>query len=191
MSVQPVKKLDLRVGAFANRIADLIDFQLAGSSTAGVDDYRYVNVGSAVTLGVDAGARYRITDRLRAELGYSYLWTRDITNARPLSGRPPHTLLTGLVIVFPAEVEVTARWRFVTSAFVDVSTDPTPTEIRSPGFSTLDLRVAHDVWPKSKIYFGATNLLGVRKDPLRVGDQRPIEGRTLYLGISADFPWEG
>lgn len=183
VSIEPVKKLELRAGAFVNHISDLIDFQLAGSSGTGVDDYKYVNVGSAITFGVDAGARYRITDRLRAEVSYAYLWTRDVTNERPLPGRPPHTFTTGFTVIAPAEVEITARWRFVTSTFVD-------DDIRSPGFSTLDVRIAHEVWPRSKIYFGAQNLLGAQKDPNRLGDQRPIEGRTLYLGLSADFPWE-
>jgi outer membrane receptor for ferrienterochelin and colicins len=34
------------------------------------------------------------------------------------------------------------------------------------------------------------NLLGAQKDPDRRGDHRPLEGRTFYVGVRAELPWE-
>ena len=36
----------------------------------------------------------------------------------------------------------------------------------------------------------AVIVLDVRKDPNLPGDQRPIAGRTLYAGLTAELPWE-
>ncbi len=41
-----------------------------------------------------------------------------------------------------------------------------------------------------QVYAGLLNALGVQKDPTRLGDQRPAQGRTVYLGLIAEIPSE-
>src|SRR4029079_4968469 len=103
------------------------------------------------------------------------------TNLRPLEGRPPHTVYASALASLPWEIEVYARWRSVTDAFIDEG-------VRSPGFSTFDARIARALWRKAQAYAGVTNVLDVQKDPKRLGDQRPIEGRTFYFGIRSEYP---
>jgi outer membrane receptor for ferrienterochelin and colicins len=177
------KALAFRASGYANWVDQLIDFRPAEESTgpAGVDDYTYVNVGKAFTGGAQASVRVKAHEYVRAEAGYAYIFSRDEVTQRPLPGRPPHTLLTSIFVETPIGLSFYGRARVVTDAYID-------DETRTPPFGTLDLRVAQKVWPGAQAYAGVLNLLGVQKDPLRELDQRPIEGRTLYLGLAAELP---
>ena len=184
VAFRPRPGLTLRAGVFANWIEQLIDLVLVPESTrAGVDDYRYENVGSARTFGGQVDAAFSVATWLHTEVGYAYLWTRDVTHGRPLSGRPPHTISASMRVDLPLRLELVLRWRGVTDAFIDEST-------RAPAFSTLDARLARPLWRSSLAYVGVLDALDIRKDPTLVGDQRPIAGRTLYAGLTAELPWE-
>ena len=85
--------LRLRLGGFANWVRDLIDTGFTGRDPASqVDTYSYANVGRARTWGIEGDAQFRVSSRLRSSLGYAYLDTYNVARARPLIGRPPHTL---------------------------------------------------------------------------------------------------
>ncbi|HSO00089.1 MAG TPA: hypothetical protein VLS89_17470, partial [Candidatus Nanopelagicales bacterium] len=142
------------------------------------------NFGEAVTTGVDVQAKVKAGEFLGVEVGYAYLWTRDLTNERPLPSRPPHTVQAAIRADLPLRLELVARYRAVTDAFLDEGLRTTP-------FQTLDLRLARALWEQAQAYVGVRNVLGVQRDPLRLGeDQRPIEGRIIYLGVIAELPWE-
>jgi outer membrane receptor for ferrienterochelin and colicins len=175
--------VELRASGFANWVDDLIDLQLAPASTglAGVDDHTYVNVGAARTSGAGASVRVRAHEWLRAEAGYTYLFTRDETIDRPLPGRPPHTFVVSAFAQTPIGLAGYARFRAVLDAYLEDT-------LRAPAFATLDLRVSQKTWPGGEVYAGVLDLLGVQKDPDRPGDQRPAEGRTFYLGLSSELP---
>lgn len=177
-------EVSFRAGGFTTWISDLIDFALDPSaSSGGIDAYSYKNVARARTAGVDVRATLRPVSWLSAEVGYAYLWTRDDTNQRPLSGRPPHTVMAALRAELPAELELVTRFRVVSDTFVDEN-------LRSPGFNTLDVRLARTLWTGAQIYAGVRNALASRRDPGRTGDQRPFDGRTIYLGLIAEMPSE-
>lgn len=185
VTVTPARQLTVRAGAFVNWVQDLIDIDANPTpGSGGVDEYTYRNVGRARTFGAEIDAAWRVTSRLRVEAGYAYLWTRDDTHERPLEGRPPHTVTSSIQARLPLDFELTLRYRVVTDAFLDDA-------LRAPGFQAVDARIARELWPRSQIYAGVLNALGAQKDPARLGDQRPIDGRTIYLGASAHFPWEG
>lgn len=183
VSLSPMRRLLLRGGVFANFIENLIDIDLTPVSTVGgVAHYRYRNIGEARTAGAQIDAAWRVLPELRVETGYAYLWTRDDTNERPLEGRPPHTVYSAITATLPWRLEAYVRWRAVTDAFIDET-------VRSPGFETFDARLSRGLWDKAQVYAGVTNLLDVKKDPARLGDQRPIAGRTIYAGLRAELPW--
>ena len=179
------RRLELKASGFANWVTDLIDLRLADqpSGVAGVDAYQYANVGEARTSGASAGLRARAGEWVRVEAGYSYLFSRDEGEQRPLPGRPPHTLLVSASVDTPIGLSLYGRLRTVLDAYLDDT-------LRAPAFSTLDLRVSQRTWPGGSAYAGVLNLLGVQKDAGRPGDQRPIEGRTFYVGVEADLPPE-
>lgn len=179
------RRLELKASGFANWVTDLIDLRLADvpSGVAGVDAYQYANVGEARTSGASAGVRARAGEWVRVEAGYSYLFTRDEAAQRPLPGRPPHTLLVSATVDTPIGLSLYGRLRGVLDAYLEDT-------LRAPAFATLDLRVAQRTWPGGSAFLGVLNLLGVQKDAGRPGDQRPIEGRTFYLGVEAELPPE-
>lgn len=184
VTMNPTSDIVLRGGAFANWVEDLIDVDLAGGTTTGtVSSYSYRNFGSARTAGFQVSGAARMTDRFRAEVGYDYLWTRDDVNDRPLGGRPPHTVTCSLLATLPAGVEAYGRFRVVSDAFLDGTS-------RAPGYSSLDGRVGHALWPKSQLYAGVVNAGDVRQEPGRLGDTRPPLGRVVYIGLRAELPWE-
>lgn len=183
ISLAPIKGLIIRGGIFGNWIRDLIDIDYNPVLTAGgIAEYKYRNVGEARTMGFQFDASWRVIPKVRVETGYAYLWTRDDVNLRPLEGRPPHTVYSALNAQLPWSLEMVLRWRAVTDAFIDEN-------LRSPGFETLDARLSRTLWPKAIVYVGGLNLLDVKKDPSRLGDQRPITGRTLYAGIRSELPF--
>ncbi|HSO00711.1 MAG TPA: TonB-dependent receptor, partial [Candidatus Nanopelagicales bacterium] len=91
VSLQVDRDIAIRVGAFANRVDSLIDIDVSEPvfvTPAGVEIYEYKNFGEAVTTGVDVQAKVKAGEFLGVEVGYAYLWTRDLTNERPLPSRP-------------------------------------------------------------------------------------------------------
>jgi len=184
VAFRPATFITLRAGGFANWVRDLIDVDLAsGMSTGTVVTYTYANFQRVRTAGGNLGLTLLSEDRFRADLGYDYLWTRDELSGEPLSGRPPHTLTASFRWSLPWRLELSARARSVSDAFVDTTT-------RTPGYQTIDGRLAFRVWPSTQAYAGVLNLLDVHQEPGRVGDLRPPLGRVLYVGLSAGLPSE-
>jgi outer membrane receptor for ferrienterochelin and colicins len=179
----PVPEMRLRAAAFSNWIDELIDLRFGRRDPSGVDVYEYVNVGEARTWGASADVFYRVGAHLRSEVSYAWLGTRDDATARPLPGRPTHVVTAGGTAWLPGEVELNARFRVHSRAYLD---DRTAT----PGYATLDVRIARPLAWGLGAYVGVVNALDATKDPTRIADQRPIEGRTFFVGLVADLPEE-
>ena len=184
LTVTPDKTMTFRGSVYANWVDELIDLDLGnGKNDGGIASYSYTNFGRARTAGGQLDAAFKPAPFLRAESSYAYTWTRDDVNDQPLPGRPPHAVTVSLRVEPGWKMEVYARARIVTDAFLDENT-------RAPGYGNFDLRVARELWAKSQVYVGALNLTDVKQDPGRVGDTRSPLGRILYIGLKADFPWE-
>jgi outer membrane receptor for ferrienterochelin and colicins len=181
--VRPDERVSFGAGAYANWVSNLIDFQFNQQLPSAVQEYKYVNVGSARTFGVELDAVTDLSSRFRSEVGYSYLFARNDSAEEPLPSRPAHTVRAALSLRLDPGMRVDARYKAVSNAFVTRG-------IEAPGFHTLDLRFAKRIFPSLEGYAGVIDVLDVSRDPLRVGDQRPIAGRTFYLGVSATFPEE-
>lgn len=180
----PKPWLVVRGAGFANWIDDLIDIDLgSGQSSGTVAQYTYTNFGRARTFGGQASLGVKPLKGVRVDAAYDYVWTRDDLNDRPLGGRPPHTFTASVQASLPVKLEAYGRFRVASDAFLDETS-------RSPGWSTLDLRLGREVWPRSQAYVGALNVFDVKQEPGRVGDTRPPLGRVVYLGLRAEFPWE-
>lgn len=177
-------KITVRAGGFVNWVRDLIDIGATGQRTdTGVDIYRYRNVGAARTAGGQVDFVFPARSWFRVELGYAHLWTRDDGGDRPLPSRPPHTLVASTRIDLPRGIEVYLRWRLVSDAYV-------ADDLRSPAFQTLDMRVSKALWPAARAYAGVLNVFNERPTPGRLGDQRPLDGRVFYVGLTGELPAE-
>lgn len=184
VTVNPTPDFALRAGGYANWIEELIDIDVgSGVQSGSVVTYSYKNFGHARTMGLYLGASARIGKRFRADVSYDYLYTRDDDADQPLGGRPPHTVTCSGTWSLPWKLELYGRTRSVTDAFL---TDTS----RAPGFTTVDVRLGRELWPKAQAYLGVLNLLDARQDPGRVGDLRPPLGRVFYAGIRGELPAE-
>jgi outer membrane receptor for ferrienterochelin and colicins len=184
LTVTPDSRMTFRGSVYANWVDDLIDLDLGnGKNEGGIASYSYTNFGRARTAGGQVDVAFKPAPFLRAESSYAYTWTRDDVNDQPLPGRPPHAVTLSLRVEPGWKMELYARARIVTDAFLSEST-------RAPGYENFDVRIAREVWAKSQAYVGALNLTDVKQDPGRVGDTRSPLGRILYIGLKADFPWE-
>ncbi|EYF04294.1 TonB-dependent receptor [Chondromyces apiculatus DSM 436] len=183
-TVEVAQDLQVRVGGFMNWVDNLIDIdvEVPLSSSGGVDTYAYRNIAEARTAGLDVQATAKVGG-LRAEVGYAYLWTRDDTHQRPLESRPPHTVQASIRAELPWKLELVLRYRAVSDAFLDQG-------LRTVPFQTIDARLARPLWSRAQAYVGTRNALGVQRDVLRLGDQRPMEGRIVYAGLIAELPWD-
>jgi outer membrane receptor for ferrienterochelin and colicins len=177
----PITGLRLRAAGFANWVSDLIDLRFDRTDGTGVDVYTYLNVGAARTYGGSVDGAWQVTPRFRSELSYAWLGTRDDTTDRPLPGRPDHTVTAAGVMTLPGQVENTTRFRVHSRSYIDDDTF-------APGYATLDVRFARAIAWGLGAYLGVVNALDVTKDPLRFGDQRPVQGRTFYIGMTAELP---
>jgi outer membrane receptor for ferrienterochelin and colicins len=184
VTVNPTPDFALRAGGYANWIEDLIDIDIAnGVQSGSVVTYSYKNFGHARTMGTYLGASARLGKRFRADVSYDYLFTRDDDGEQPLGGRPPHTVTCSGTWSLPWKLELYGRTRSVTDAFLSATS-------RAPGYTTVDVRVARELWPRAQVYLGILNLLDARQDPGRVGDLRPPLGRVFYAGIRGEIPSE-
>jgi outer membrane receptor for ferrienterochelin and colicins len=171
----------LRLGGFRNWITQLIATEYVGQTLLGVDDYSYVNVGRAITSGIDAQASWTVSSTLQAQLAYSYLYTLNQDEHTPLAKRPPHTVTTSLDFEFWPTWRLTARVRGISDAYL------TP-ELTTPGLVRVDFRIEHSLWDVVQVHAGILDLLDSQRDPSRSGDTRPLVGRQVYAGLSAQWP---
>ena len=181
---QPDKRITARVGGFANWVQNLIDLDIANGVTRGnVSEYTYTNFGRARTLGGQVDLMVAPNERFRFDSSYAYLHTRNEEGGGPLGGRPPHTVTNSIRVMLPAKLELYGRHRVVFPAALAEGG-------KTPGYQTVDLRLGRTLWPDSQAYIGVLNLLDAHQEPGRVGDLRPTQGRVLYAGLMARFPWE-
>lgn len=188
VTINPTKSSAIQGSVYANWVDDLIDLDLGnGIFDGGVATYTYTNFGKARTAGGQLDFRFKPAPWITAESSYAYTWTRDDVNDQPLPVRPPHSVTTALRVEPGWKLDFNVRARVVTNSFLDVVNG---TEVRAPGYQTVDVRAGRTLWPRSQGYVGVLNLLDVRQDPGRLGDTRPPLGRIFYVGLRADFPWE-
>ena len=90
-------------------------------------------------------------------------------------------MTVGGVMTLPGKVENTTRFRVHSRSYIDDDTF-------APGYATLDVRFARAIAWGLGAYLGVVNAFDVTKDPLRFGDQRPVQGRTFYIGMTAELP---
>lgn len=180
----PDRRVTARAGGFANWVQNLIDLDISnGVNRGNVTEYTYTNFGRARTLGGQVDLMVSPNERFRFDSSYAYLHTRDQDAGAPLGGRPPHTVTNAVRILLPWKLELYGRHRVVFPAALAEGG-------KTPGYQTVDLRLARTLWPESQAYLGVLNLLDAHQEPGRVGDLRPTQGRVLYAGLMARFPWE-
>jgi outer membrane receptor for ferrienterochelin and colicins len=184
-SFRPSERVSFKAGAHSNWLTQMIALEptdAPGLCSSG-DNYRMVNIGKARTAGADASLRVRPTSWSTATASYAYLWTRDEARDQPLSASPPHSVSASLRVDLSRRFAALVRFRYTSGAFIENG----DADLHSVAYATLAARIAYRPVAPLSVYVGGENLTNVQRDTDRLGDQRPLLGRTLYLGISGDF----
>lgn len=172
--------VDLRVGAFANRLRDLIAFVLdPAASGAGLSVFRATNVDGAISVGGQADLDLR-RGPLRWTVSYRLLYGRDDLG-QPLPDAPTHTVRTSLDVEIP---KAGTRLGTTFSAESPRTVDPVR-GLQSPALLLWDFRAQQPlpIGRDAAIYLAFENLLDQHRDPSVEHDLRPPAVRRVLFGI--------
>jgi outer membrane receptor for ferrienterochelin and colicins len=164
----------LRGQVFYNRFTDFIETALAGDSS-GITVYTYDNVADGFTRGaeLEAGAT---RGRLRTEIGYGYLATRDEATGAELLGRPAHS--GRLSLDYTTRLGPRAGVTAVYTGRTPVDRDSLGAVRMREGFPRLDARIAQTLPRGLEFSLGVRNLTGAGP-----ADWPGYTGRHVYAGI--------
>ncbi|RKT35030.1 vitamin B12 transporter [Roseovarius halotolerans] len=159
------------------------------------------NTGRSDRRGIEATARYDVTDRLGLSLAYTWLdasepvpvaigGTRNAIEVR----RPEHELSLGVDYTLPndrtrlrLDVQRVAGLydsNFKTASFLSGNPDDDFDRVRLSDYTLVNLGFTHDITDKVQLTGRISNLLNESYEELE-GYATP--GRTMYLGLSARF----
>jgi len=151
--------------------------------------------------GIEAAARYDVSDRLGVSLAYTWL---DATEPVPVATggtrsaievrRPEHELSLGVDYTLPndrtrlrLDVQRVAGLYdsdFKTASFLSGNPDDDFDRVRLSDYTLVNLGFSHDITDKVQLTGRISNLLNESYEELE-GYATP--GRTMYLGLSARF----
>lgn len=165
--------LHLALTAFRRDSRNLIDLN---------SSFVYQNVALARSQGFELELGTRITPQFRAQVAYTYLEARDLTQTRDLARRPRHALALSVDWETPlAGLALGADVRLQGDS-VEYSFSGTPT--RLDGFAVTTLRASLPLGERFEVYGRVENVGDVRYQTA-AGFNTP--GRSAYAGVRARF----
>ena len=176
----------LMLNLYRNDVSNLIQTDMTPSmDTDGRLRYRYVNVASAFTQGVESTLQLKPLDGLILEPGYMFTDTLDKTLNRPLEGRPRHRLsLTTryqhLATGFSGYVR--AAYHSERPFYSDALAQPVANAIMAPGYTLLELRLSKSISDQVSVFVQGDNLLNASNLIYL-----PIPPATVLAGLTARF----
>jgi vitamin B12 transporter len=167
----------LRFGAtyFHNDIKNLI--------ADNADFTTEINVGRAVTEGVESFVAYQALQTLSFRLDYTYTQATDEIAHQELLRRPKHKGSLSTAWQATTRLSINATLLSVGS-WVDGNRDFSISRLNAPGYTTLDLAAAYDLNSHWTVY-GRINNLSDRRYEVPVGFLQPSIG--AFAGIKTRF----
>lgn len=169
----------LSISAFYNDIENLIQ------NTNDVNgDKIYINVGKAVTKGVEFSLVADITANFWAGLNYTYMQTEDKDKDRDLEGRPRHRTSLDLRYRLPFGLNLSTQLSYVNRQFYE---DNNKVWTRGPDFLLLNAR-AEQIFGRcrgveGKAFIEVTNITD--RDYHELG--YPAPGRNFLAGLNFTY----
>ncbi|MNX21405.1 Vitamin B12 transporter BtuB precursor [compost metagenome] len=174
----------LGANLYQNEIANLIQTELARAGTADtVTQYRYVNVASAMTRGVEASLRIQAFKGLILEPGYTLNDTLDRSTGLQLEGRSLHKgTLTARYQHDPWGLGLYVRGALNGERPFHSTTNGVTTTTMAPAYTTLEARLTKSITQQLSAHVQGTNLLNIA-DPVYT----PMQPLTVLAGLTARF----
>jgi vitamin B12 transporter len=160
---------------FHNSIRDLIDDSADGTTE--------VNVGRAVTQGIESFLVYQPIQTLALRLDYTYTQATDEIAHLELLRRPKHKGSLNAAWQATSRLSLNATL-LVVGSWVDGNRDFSIPRLDAPGYSTVDLAAGYDVTNHLTVYGRVSNLLD-RHYQNPVGFLQPSAG--AFAGIKTKF----
>ncbi len=177
----------LSANAFVNRLDNLIVTALdrEASDAQNLSIFRYSNIGRARTSGLDLSLLVDVGSSIRLSGAFNFLTTKNIDTGNELTQQPRRQWqLTGIWKDPLPDSEISLSWRYESGSWIEFADDEDNTELRSPSYSTVNLRINHDLTPDARLYFGIDNLTDSHRRADSAGtDLRPEAGRLVLAGV--------
>jgi len=174
----------MSVNLYQNEIANLIQTELTRAGTAdAITQYRYVNVASAMTRGIEASVRFQPLRGLIIEPGYTLNDTLDRSNGLALEGRSLHKgTLTARYQHEPWGLGLYVRGAVNGDRPFHTESETGTTTTMAPAYTTLEARLTKSLTEKLTGHIQGSNLLNVN-DPVYT----PMQPLTVLAGLTARF----
>tara|TARA_B100000579_G_scaffold238913_1_gene195917 strand:- start:427 stop:2334 length:1908 start_codon:yes stop_codon:yes gene_type:complete len=178
--IKPNDSVWLSLNLFYNKIDNLIFTEPTTATDSDTIRYRYVNIASARTQGLEASARFEITNQLQFRPGYTLTDSEDLEEERALEGRAMHQGNFELryddrdlgLLASARGTVVGARPFYIESAEGERTIETEP-------FASVDLRLSQEITKEISVFLSARNLLDAGET-----EYLPLRPRTISAGIS-------
>ncbi len=192
----PYKWVTFSFSLFKNDLYDLLQYKLLNSNRGELTSFQLTNIARAYTRGGEGAASFRFYKKYQLEIGYNHTDTRDLTNDRPLDGRPLHTGILNFTYTSPYGLELFIRGKRVdkrpyyrdTNQFTNTGILSTDNPERQAGldyakpYTLLNIRIEQTMSENFSVFAGAENLLDAYEE--RFNPTRP---KFFYTGFNAKF----
>jgi outer membrane receptor for ferrienterochelin and colicins len=171
------KSYQIDINLFQNDLTDLIEYYDTGGFSGSAALYSYKNIGSAQTKGIELNGSYSLTDKFRIKAGYVYLIARNETDDIRLASRPKNQVKGSIDYQtdFEMELSLIGSWQ---GREVDEANGQT-----SPNWEQVDFKINQPINNEFSVYGGINNITNTQRDFSVRYDNRPVEGRLVYLGF--------
>lgn len=185
LEISPAPAFTLSANVYHNTISNLIQFNVASSSGAGMQRFQYENIARAKTQGIELGARFALGAGLRLDGAYVLTDATDAETGQELAGRPRHRgNLTLSARSGEGEVTFMVRAALIGPAayYADDDGDGTQERVEAPTYAPVEARLAVRMQKHADCFVGMQNILDA-------GDRRFIQipPRMAYLGIQGRY----
>jgi len=188
LEAAPAGWITLSLGGFRNQLEDMITEGLIEDATeTAAQRWGYLNIAEAITQGIETNARVALRDLVRLDLGYTYTYTLDVENDRPLDGRAPHRGTASVMVGHPGwGLNGNVRGVFVGSSqfYLDIGDDDVGDEVVIEPYISLDARLQKRVLrTRFAVFAGVDNILNAG-DALYIH----LDPRMFYGGFTFYHP---
>ncbi len=145
--------------------------------------FRYQNINSARTQGIEASWHWQTHKNLKFKTSYTYLSAKNTSKPKhtPLINRSRHNLHVTADWQPHARWTLGAAWRLQSKQPLD-----TTGKVYKPGYGLVDLSAAWNITPKTTLRAGILNVADRTFDRQNSSDYSE-EGRRFFVSLNAHF----
>lgn len=172
--------------AYLNQVRGLITTEEVATGTT-ERAFRFENIEEARIYGLEASGSWQPFLRWKLVPALTYTKAVNEPSGLIIANRPFHTAqLSTRYELKPDRTELSLTYRYYGDSYANAEN----TEMYH-AYDILDLRLNHRLNSKTQFYLGLRNLLDVKRearvdDPALIFDQRPDQGRVLFVGLSVE-----